>query len=209
VSAILARLRAETRAAHEAIERDLDWERRVATRAGYRTLLERFYGFHAVFEPAVAAALADDALHAPRRKLGLLAQDLGFHGLSAAAIAALPRPPRLRLPATRPEALGALYVTEGSTLGGQLIARHVEHHLGLGEAGSRYHRSYGREVGAMWAGFRRHLDEAATADPDCAAAIVDGANRTFADLGAWLCGARPGSAPLPRHQTAAGLDRLP
>ncbi len=61
----------------------------------------------------------------------------------------------------------------------------------------------------MWAGFRRRLDEAATADPDCAAAIVEGANRTFTDLGAWLCGAEVASALLPRHEPAAGLDRLP
>ncbi|MEH3144457.1 MAG: biliverdin-producing heme oxygenase [Methylobacterium frigidaeris] len=187
MSVILARLRAETRDAHEAIERDLAWESRVATRTGYRSLLERFFGFHAVFEPAVAAALADDALFEPRRKLERLSDDLRFHGLAPAAIAALPRPRRCWLPATRPEALGALYVTEGSTLGGQLIARHVERRLGLDGAGSRYHRSYGKAVGAMWTEFRRHLDGAVAADPDCAGAIVAGANRTFSDLRAWLC----------------------
>ena len=63
---ILECLRAETRTAHEAIERDLAWETRVATRDGYRALLARFWGFHAELEPALADALADDAFFDPR-----------------------------------------------------------------------------------------------------------------------------------------------
>lgn len=178
------RLRAETRAAHEAVERAVDWERRTATRAGYRALLARLHGFHAVWEPTAAAALADDAFFAPRRKLPLLEADLRHLGMQAAEVAALPRcvpgPPM----ATRAEVLGALYVVEGSTLGGQLIARQVAARLGLHEAGLAYYRAYGPETGRMWQAFRARL--LAESDAATDAAVLRGAHATFATLRAWL-----------------------
>lgn len=43
---LLDRLKAETRPAHDHVEKALDLEHRIATRDGYRDLLIRFYGFH-------------------------------------------------------------------------------------------------------------------------------------------------------------------
>jgi heme oxygenase len=54
--------------------------------------------------------------------------------------------------------LGAMYVMEGSTLGGQHIARHVEAALGLLPAqGDAYFRGYGERTGAMWTEFKGRL----------------------------------------------------
>ncbi|SFU94481.1 Heme oxygenase [Methylobacterium sp. 174MFSha1.1] len=184
------RLRAETQSAHEAIERDLAWETRVTTRDGYRALLARFWGFHAELEPALAAVLQDDAFLDPRRRLAHLAADLRFLGLGDAAIAALPRP-HLALPRDRDEAFGALYVLEGSTLGGQVIARHIGRQLGLtAEEGCRYYAAHGRETGAMWKAFRQRLaEEAARGRPET---IVAAATGTFDAMRHWLC-----AAPVP------------
>jgi heme oxygenase len=53
-----------------------------------------------------------------------------------------------------PGLLGTMYVMEGSTLGGQLIARHVEVALHLGDGqGSSYFRGHGSQTGPMWKEF--------------------------------------------------------
>ena len=54
--------------------------------------------------------------------------------------------------------LGRMYVMEGSTLGGQYIARHAEETLGLvsGE-GNSYFRGYGEATGERWREFRAVL----------------------------------------------------
>ncbi len=49
-------------------------------------------------------------------------------------------------------AMGVAYVLEGSTLGGAVIARHVEATLGPA-APVRYLRVFGDELGAMWRSF--------------------------------------------------------
>lgn len=195
MSDILQRLRIETKDAHEAIERDLAWETRVATRDGYRALLARFWGFHAAIEPALATALRDDAFLDPRRRLAHLTADLRFLGLADAAIAALPRPD-LALPRDRGEAFGALYVLEGSTLGGQIIAKHVGRQLGLThEGGCRYYAAHGRETGVMWKAFRLRLaEEAARGGPET---IVASSIGTFDAMRHWLC-ATP--VPIPDEE---------
>lgn len=190
VSDILERLRAETRDAHEAIERDLAWETRVTSRDGYRALLARFWGLHVVLEPALADALQDPTFFNPRRRLLHLAADLTVLGLDEASIGALPRA-FIPLPYDRDQAFGALYVLEGSTLGGQVIAKQVGRMLGLSpDHGCRYYAAHGRETGPMWKAFRQRLAEQAhTGNPD---AIVTSATTTFDTMRLWLC-----AAPVP------------
>jgi heme oxygenase len=51
--------------------------------------------------------------------------------------------------------LGAMYVVEGSSLGGQYIARHLETTLGLTpDNGAAYFRGYGERTGAFWQQFK-------------------------------------------------------
>ncbi|NGM38289.1 biliverdin-producing heme oxygenase [Methylobacterium sp. DB0501] len=195
VTDILERLRAETREAHEAIERDLAWESRVTTRDGYRALLARFWGLHVVLEPALADVLDDPTFFDPRRRLGHLAADLRLLGLDDAAIEALPRASMI-LPSNRDQAFGALYVLEGSTLGGQVIAKQIGRQLGLSpDHGCRYYAAHGRETGPMWKRFRQRLTEEARAgDPDV---IVASATRTFDVMRLWLCAAPLPLSPVP------------
>ena len=178
-----ARLRAATDPAHRALEAGLDWQARVATRAGYRDLLARLHGFHATWECAIGAELADEPFLAPRRRLALLAADLDHLGLAPAAVAALPRAVAIALdgPAA---ATGALYVLEGSTLGGQLISRALGEAAWAPAEGLRYFNPYGRRTAAMWGQFRTALDTAVPALD--AEAVVEGARATFAALQAGL-----------------------
>lgn len=182
---VLDRLRAETRAAHDALERSLDPERRMRTPAAYRSLLALFHGFHASWEPAVAAALGHAAFLGPRRRLHLLAADLRHLGLDEAAIAALPRPLLPPFP-SRAAAIGSLYVLEGSTLGGQVIARHLRAALGLGPgAACAYYLAHGPATGAMWRETRAVI-AAAIRSPGEADEAVGGALMTFGALQGWL-----------------------
>jgi heme oxygenase (biliverdin-IX-beta and delta-forming) len=180
-----ARLRAATDPAHRALEAGLDWQARVATHAGYRDLLARLHGFHATWEEAIGAQLGDEPFLAPRRRLALLAADLDHLGLAPAAVAALPRPATLPLdgPAA---AMGALYVLEGSTLGGQLIGRHIAGLHGFEETGLAYYRAHGPRTGAMWAAFRTRLEMFAD-DPQAETTLTGAAVATFGAMRAWLC----------------------
>lgn len=184
------RLREGTRDLHDAVERGLDWERRVATRAGYRDLLARWYGFHATFEPAAASAFAgEEAFFGPRRKLHLLRRDLLHLGMPAGGVDALPVcRPQVPMP-TRAEALGALYVLEGSTLGGQLVARRVGRALGFtARGGCAYYAGYGPGgTGPMWRAFQDALSDQIS--PETHDAAVHAARRTFERLRDWLAGA--------------------
>ena len=150
-------------------------------------LLTKFYGFHVAFEAAVSLLVRDQAFLQPRLKSHLVARDLDYLGVGPAARAGLPV---CDLPLPMPHeaaAFGALYVVEGSTLGGTVIARHVEAVLGFGrDTGCAYFRSYGPDTGAMWRVFRERL--ASLSSPEHDAAIIAAATATFAAMQTWLCG---------------------
>jgi heme oxygenase len=186
---LLERLRVETRPAHDQIEHALDLPGRMTSRDGYRAVLERFYGFHVAWEAAIEPVIADHAFFHPRRKLDLLVQDLRALGLDDRTMAGLPRClPLMPLPSPA-AAFGAMYVVEGSTLGGSVIARHVERALGLRpEAGCAYFRSYGSATGRMWSAFRTRL--MAMSSPGVDDVIVASAQRTFDVMQGWLCEGR-------------------
>lgn len=181
--ALLARLRTVTRPAHDKLEGTLGLlDERLGLDA-YRRVLERFYGFWRGWEPQVAALFQDAAFLGPRRRMHLLQADLATVGLSAHAVHMLPTCP---LPILRDavEALGSLYVMEGSTLGGRLIERNVERCLGLsGQDGCSYFAGYGAHTGRMWRSFLARLDQAPVTD---AQQVADGAVATFERLAWWL-----------------------
>lgn len=159
---------------------DLAWH--LGSRERYRALLARFHGAHAGFEDEAAGLVGDPAFFDPRRKAGPLARDLQALGLDAAEVEALPRL-GFHLP-DRASAYGAMYVLEGSTLGGALIARDVARALGV-DAPRAYFASYGPALGPMWKAFQARL--LALSHPATDDAVVAAAERTFAALQGWLC----------------------
>ena len=154
-TAVLGRLRVETRSEHSALEAVLDLTGRGLTRARYRRTLERFYGYYRPLEPLVGAGIGrsvaldlDDRCKAP-----LLEADL--RALGVAAPDRLPSCLQLPRIGSAAAALGCLYVMEGATLGGQLISRHVQQTLGVTcQTGGSFFYGYGPRTGAMWQAFR-------------------------------------------------------
>lgn len=182
---LLQRLKIETSPAHERIERAFDLQSRIQSLSAYRDVLARLYGYHAVWEPRAEAALADAEFFRRRRKTELLAKDLRALGMSKADIGAV-QLCRSVLPMETPvEVFGSMYVIEGSTLGGAIIARQVERDLGLDrDTGCGYFLCYGREVGQMWSAFGAMLlTRCRPSDED---AVIASAERTFDHLRAWI-----------------------
>lgn len=148
-------------------------------RRGYTALLARLYGFHRPFEAMARIA--------PERR-GWLESDLAALGVDARARAALPRCDEFPSRATPRHVLGALYVVEGSALGGRGLARQLDGLLGHGVLdGRRFFGGHGGATGRVWRAYLARLAAASTAPAD-RSAIVGGATATFAIFERWLDG---------------------
>lgn len=181
--AILLRLRHETRPYHDALEQQA-FNRALAagapTAAGTAQFLARMYGFLQPYETTLRAHAADFSPAwdlAERFRAHLILEDLP-ETPGAPTPPLCPAMPPLR---THAQLLGTMYVMEGSTLGGQVIARQ------LATAGiplRHYFTGHGARTGALWKSFCQQLAEAApAAGPDD---VVAAASRAFHHLGAWL-----------------------
>ncbi len=179
---VLSKLREQTRSAHEQLEASIGLLERDWSLLFHHVLLQKFYGFYAAIEAPMFAHSQWESVGiavGKRRKTSLLERDLEFLGLSGAAIARLPRCPDAPLPVDFTQALGCAYVLEGSTLGGQIITRHLKRELGI-EAGSgaTFFASYGAEVGPMWREFVGVLNTYPLDEPQ-QDALVSSAEATF------------------------------
>jgi heme oxygenase len=80
-------------------------------------------------------------------------------------------------------------VLEGSTLGGQIIAREIASQLGYtAENGCSFFASHGAEVGTMWNQFRKAIESYSTAHPDSEThdRVVYSADATFRVFAEWM-----------------------
>lgn len=185
-------LRQATHERHKRIERVHCLSRLFAkdyTLDEYRNLLARLYGFHAAVEPRLAAALDAGTAGEFRRprKTPWLADDLRNLGLSGSQLADLPIYGDLAAVATATDAVGVLYVLEGSTQGGVVIRKHLAAHFGAGVAGAlRFYTGYGEETKAYWQSFKNALDATFATNPEGVSALIEAANGTFERLTGWL-----------------------
>ncbi len=192
--ALLHALRQATQSHHRQIEQNARLARLLQpdlTFSEYQAILARMLGFLEPLEDAIAAspeAFLFQTDLGDRRKAPWLVQDLLSLGLDASATAAIPRTPSQALPVvtTQAEAAGVLYVLEGSTLGGQLISRHLERSLNIEpEQGGRFYAGYGQENGRMWSLFRQWLGSL-TLDDRQVQQAASAAVQTFAAMDRWL-----------------------
>lgn len=174
------RLRAETQDAHQALEQRLPLTRR-ADLETYRDHLRFLLSFHAPLEQELRSVggLEDRVPDLERRwKTPRLKRDLAASG-------EVRRAPLRLLPGTTTiaEAMGALYVLEGATLGARQVLQDLRQQGVLpGPVGSEYLTCYGADHGAMWRSFCLALDEIEGADADIA---IDAARSTFEALTEW------------------------
>jgi heme oxygenase (biliverdin-IX-beta and delta-forming) len=186
---VLQRLKCETRPYHEQIEHVMDLPACLHSREEYRAVLARLYGLYAPVELALGdvaglSTIVDDL--SGRWKAALLARDLLALGLSTVELRDLPRCADLPALPDIAHALGCLYVFEGATLGGQLIARQIAGSLGVStEHGGAFFSSYGSQTGPMWRRFGAAVTAYATT-PNHEAAMVAAAQELFRIFTRWL-----------------------
>lgn len=189
---LLASLKSATAGHHARVEAAMPSLDQLATPAGYAAALRALHGFHAAWEPAIwrTEGVVEAGIDGGRRKLPLLDADLRALGIEPCGPA-----PEASIRGAA-QALGALYVLEGATLGGRIIHRHVADVLGVtAERGAAYYGGYGNDTGARWKAFGAAATCFAAATGD-GARVVAGAVTCFAALEAWL--AHPGVLDVPR-----------
>jgi heme oxygenase len=160
------RLRDATRDRHERLEARLDILNRLLTVPGRRELVAGFHALHAGAEAALEPLLGGVPgldFHA-RRRSERLARDLA--GLGGRV---RPSPPMPVYGVA--QALGVLYVLEGSTLGGRVIRRHLAANGG-DMAGLGFLDPYGAATGDRWRSFLDVLDAEADVDSLVAGAVA-------------------------------------
>lgn len=182
-SAILPLLRHETRPFHDAVEQNpfnLALAAGTVTVADTAQFLAKMYGFLAPYEAQLhaQATLFGPAWQLDQRyRAPLILNDLAQLGHHAAPLLCPALPPL----GTRAQLLGAMYVLEGATLGGQVIARQLDK---AGIATHAFFTGRAERTGPLWKSFCQHLAEAAETDEQ--AAIVASAVYTFQALSTWL-----------------------
>ena len=193
---VMLALRTATAGEHQDLEDTLDLLDPALTADRLAAVLARMHSFWVRAEdgldtwarthPADAAAVDWTA----RRRSALFAADLAALGGDPDR----PGPVDVPAPASTDEALGAMYVLEGSTLGGVFIDRHLATLPGLSQVGPLASFSpYGEQTGARWAAFRRAVREhvARGGDPD---ALVSAARRTFRLMASWCADVQQGAS---------------
>lgn len=154
--------------------------------AEYRSILERYYGFFFAFEAALRANPEAAKMVAgldTRPKTPDLRADLIGFGLSPAQIDALPICRSLPPLTTPGERLGAMYVTEGSALGGLLISKHLADFSFFRPERGTFFRADPKTVSERWKTFIGGL-EAAGAGVETT--VIESAVATFKALDDWM-----------------------
>ncbi len=180
---LLPELRAATRPQHDRIEQLLALQAPMPLRR-YAAIVLGFQHFLTGWEQELVDALPA-RLHgwlAARSRRGFVAQDVEFLA-AALPVDVMPAAARCLPAPCLAAAFGALYVIEGSALGGQVITPWLQRDLGLTPGrGASYFHGFGERTGAMWKEFRE-LAQAEVGDaPADRALAVRAAEQTFEAL---------------------------
>lgn len=180
------RLKEGTKRAHADLEKQLITHiRLVDSTGGYVQLLAMLYGYYKAMEerlqPFLAAAQFPD--HERRRKASHIIDDMQQFAADVAEPVLCPDVPEINSYA---KAIGALYVIEGSTLGGKIIAGMIAKQLNrTGEKGGfSFFNCYGNDTQAMWSSFKQALDR--SFEEKQQEEIITTANETFITFKRWV-----------------------
>jgi heme oxygenase (biliverdin-IX-beta and delta-forming) len=171
-----ARLRRATGFVHQRLEERLDAVEQFVDPQRRNELIARFAGLHRSAETVLATHLKHVA------GLDFEARCRARHFVRVPGqLAPFPAP------RSTAEALGMLYVLEGSTLGGHVILRHLAAR-GVDITELSFLNPYGKESGAQWRRFLNVLERETAESELRTEEACGGAIRAFEHVEAVLCG---------------------
>lgn len=200
-SPVAQQLKQRTAGTHARVEAALDLVGPALSADRLRVVLARFAGFWQSTERGLdewaqrEPDLAERLRWPRRRRREVLRSDLLRLGLTVRELGDLPEAPSVFTSPDTADALGWLYVSEGSTLGGAVIDRTLRAlpdgaHLRL-----RTFTPYLEGPGPMWRDYLAVLTTWVGADAGRTERVVSAAELTFGALERWL-------APLSREHAA-------
>lgn len=187
-------LRQGTAGLHRAVEEAVGLPDSVTSREDYTDLLTRLHRFHVAMEdrlarPRWSSAWSEVGIRLDEHERSpLLARDLGRLGAPVTSQTTRDLPaPALPDPVRFGAALGCLYVLEGSSLGGRVLAPAVRRTLG--DVPTGFLDGDGRQHPQPWRSVQEALRryEAAHGDPDD---VLTGARESFVGFGRYVAGDR-------------------
>ena len=156
--------------------------RKIRTREDYTRILECFYGFFQPLQQQIRRYIHPGDLHDidERRTSDKLLRDLESLGSVAESLPVCRHLPRI---SSKEEAFGALYVLEGSTLGGRVISRLLAavSSANLNNNHLHFFNGYGEQTGSRWKYFKEVLNQQPNDEE-----LVNSARETFILFKNWL-----------------------
>lgn len=182
---ISGRLKIFTASSHQKLEKSVvGLIQKLQTSEDYSHILGLFYSFFGGLEPLIQSQGVEKYLpdYNERRKVKLILEDLLALQVSNPEICKNDHLPFIASPF---EALGALYVIEGSTLGGVYIVKMIQRKLSGKENIFHFFSGYGDRNPLMWNRFKNALDHSAAFEEE-RAFILSGAENTFHRFYEWI-----------------------
>lgn len=179
------RLKEKTQKAHTDVEKlIIPRLKKLDSNNSYAHLLNVFYGYFNPVERQIERYIDETILFdiSERRKSETLLSDIQSVGATA-FMNACNDLPRIESAA---DALGAMYVLEGSTLGGQFISKMIAEKLGLAPSDYiQFFSGYGDETNNKWTDFKVLLNNypESIADQN---EVIEAANETFTKFKNWI-----------------------
>lgn len=167
-----------TKAAHQDLEKKVVLKlKAIRSNADYADLLKHFYAYFGAVEEAIADFITIDVLpdYLDRRHASALKHDIESLGGDASDL------PEVSIPEITNilQALGALYVMEGSIMGGSIIVQMLAKG-GITE-GVSFFSGYGAATGEMWGKFVGVMNANGQTETQ-QQEVIDSANDTFAQF---------------------------
>lgn len=180
------KLKEETKTYHHQTEVALIGRiKAISNKDDYALLLKMFYGYFGGLEEHIDAAidttLMDD--YHQRRKTSAIAEDLQALNADVPTVANGDNLPSIT---NHLQALGALYVIEGSTLGGKIISKMIAQKLDPSHSDAlSFFNSYGDDTMNMWNSFKDKMNSQAQTEAE-QAVVTETANSTFRHFADWI-----------------------
>ncbi|GGH24045.1 biliverdin-producing heme oxygenase [Sphingobacterium alkalisoli] len=172
-------IKESTGAAHQKLEGTVVRQlKAIRSNADYAEVLKNFYAYFNAVEKSIAPYMTIEVLpdYADRRNSSHIKQDIEELGGSVDNL------PKADVPVIKStlEALSALYVLEGSIMGGPYIVQMLNKY-GITE-GTSFFSGYGTDTGKMWGAFTAVLNIYGE-DTSSHARAIEVANETFSKFG--------------------------